>query len=77
MGQTTFNQRVRVYSVKRTLGGDCVQVRAEGTTATRKLSIFFEMYSVLNTPRVNEEILVDLTIPADSEPSPDEITFVQ
>jgi hypothetical protein len=73
MVQTAFNQRVRVYSVKRS-PGDRVQVRAEGKTSIGKMSIFFEMspfesFSMGKAPRVNEEILVDITIPADSEPS--------
>jgi hypothetical protein len=62
-----------------------VKVRAEGTASIGKLSIFFEMYvfegsSMGKAPRVNEEILVGITIPADSdlsmEPTSDKIVQV-
>ena len=67
--QQTFNQRVLVYSVKLLDGIEWVEVRAQATTSIGKLSIFFELPVMGAIPTVNEEILVSITIPADSIPT--------
>ena len=66
--QTVFNQRVEVYEVKKQ-GLDKVAVRAESNTTIGKISIFFETHSPAVSPRVGEDILVSITIPADAVPS--------
>lgn len=68
MSQSTFNQRVEVYEVKKVIGKR-VAVRAKGVTSIGKLSIFFEMHCGGASPRVGEDILVSITTPADSTPS--------
>ncbi len=68
MTQTTFTQRVKVYSVK-AVGGKQVEVRAEGMTRIGRMSIFFPLSLIHETPRVGEDILIEITIPADSAPA--------
>ena len=71
MKQTTFGQRIEVYSVKKIVGTR-VSVRAEGKTSIGRMSIFFDMLCVGDVPRVGDDILVSITTPADSAPSASE-----